>query len=222
MPRTPSGQTRARIYEYVRRSLLQGQPPTVREIQEAFGFRSAESARGHLRALVTEGRLLHRPGKSRGYQLPLSERFPGGAPSPVPTALVPMLGRVQAGMLTTAVEEPDGYLPVHTRRPADELFALRAEGESMIEAGILPGDVVIVRRQSQANTGDIVVAVVGDEATIKRLYIRNRRLELHPENPAFDPIVPDPKSLFLLGKVIEIRRYLETREVPFVDREFVE
>ena len=78
----------------------------------------------------------------------------------------------------------------------------------MTGAGILPDDVVVVRRQPRAEPGDIVVALVGDEATVKRLRIRDGRAELHPENPAFEPIVPDPDDLRLLGKVIEIRRYL--------------
>jgi repressor LexA len=89
------------------------------------------------------------------------------------------------------------------------LFGLRVQGESMIAAGILPGDIVVVRRQSAADSGDIVVALVGDEATVKRLRIGKNRIELHPENPDFDPIIPDAAELMIIGKVIEIRRYLE-------------
>jgi repressor LexA len=87
------------------------------------------------------------------------------------------------------------------------LFGLRVRGESMSGVGILPDDVVIVRRQPEARSGEIVVALVGDEATVKRLRMRGRRVELHPENPDFDVIVPD--ELTLIGKVVEVRRYLE-------------
>jgi repressor LexA len=128
-----------------------------------------------------------------------------------PTVLVPLLGRVPAGPFDLAVEELEGYLPVRSRRGPDELFGLRVSGESMTGAGILPGDVVVVRRQRRAESGEIVVALVGEEATVKRLRIRRKRIELHPDNPAFEPIVPDPDELTLLGKVIEVRRYLEQR-----------
>jgi repressor LexA len=202
-PRTPPGQTRRQIYRFVRDRLLKGRPPTVREVQQAFGFRSVQSAREHLETLVAEGKLDKAPGQARGYRLPAGS---GGKP----VALVPLLGRVQAGDLTTAVEDPDGgYLTVQTRSEDDDLFALRVRGESMSGAGILPGDVVIARQQPTARSGDIVVALVGDEATVKTLRRHGRRIELHPANPRFEPIVPDPSDLVLLGKVIEVRRYLE-------------
>ena len=126
-----------------------------------------------------------------------------------PTVLVPLLGRVPAGELDTAVEDLEGYLPIRSRRSPGELFGLRVRGESMTGAGILPGDVVVVRRQPRAEKGDIVVALVEDEATVKRFVVRRGRVELHPENPDFDPIVPDPRDLAILGKVIEVRRSLE-------------
>jgi repressor LexA len=202
MGRTPPGQTRERVFRFVRDRLLDGLPPTVREVQDAFGFRSPQTAREHLEALVTEGRLDKRAGKARGY------RLPGRAGEP-PTVLVPLLGRVPAGELDTAVEDLEGYLPIRSRRSPGELFGLRVRGESMTGAGILPGDVVVVRRQPRAETGDIVVALVEDEATVKRFVVRRGRVELHPENPDFDPIVPDPRDLAVLGKVVEVRRSLE-------------
>jgi len=201
-PKTPPGQTRNQIFRFVRDRLLEGLPPTVREVQRAFGFRSVQTAREHLETLVKEGKLAKEPGVARGY------RLVRGA-STGPFAFVPLLGRVQAGELTTAVEDPEGYVPVGGAATGDGLFALRVRGESMLGAGILPGDVVVVRRQSTADSGDIVVALVNDEATVKRLRRRGRRVELHPENPSFEPIVPDPDELVLLGKVIEVRRYLE-------------
>jgi len=197
MGRTPTGETRERVYRFIRERLLHGLPPTVREVQEAFGFRAVETARQHLDVLVAEGKLSKRPGRSRGYLLPAAE---------LPAVFVPVLGRVQAGQLSTAVEDPDGYVPVESRLTSDELFALRVRGESMTGAGILAGDLVIVRRQKTAGDGDVVVALVEDEATVKRLRIRRGHYELHPENPAFEPIIPPPGELRILGKVIELRR----------------
>jgi repressor LexA len=200
MPKTPPGETRERVLEYVRERLLEGRPPTIREVQERFRFSAVETARAHLEALVREGRLSKREGESRGLELPAREgiRLP---------RLVPILGRVQAGALSTAVEDLEGYVPAETSR--DELFALRVRGESMIGAGILEGDLVLVRRQEAARSGEIVVALVEDEATVKRLRFRNRRIELHPENPAFPVIVPKRGECRILGKVVEVRRALE-------------
>jgi repressor LexA len=201
MGRTPPGQTRERVFRFVRDRLLRGMPPTVREVQRAFAFRSPRTARQHLEALVAEGRLSQERGKARGYRLPDA--------SGLATTLVPLLGRVPAGSLDAAVEDLEGYLPVQQPgRRSDELFGLRVHGESMTGAGILHGDVVVVRRQSRAEPGDIVVALVEDEATVKRLRVRDGRPELHPENPSFAPIVPEPGALRVLGRVVEVRRYL--------------
>jgi repressor LexA len=205
MAHTPPGQTRDRVYDYVRQRLLDGQPPTVREVQHALGFRAVESARSHLNALVEEGRLERQPGRARGYRLP---RPAGAKGSPV---LIPLVGQVQAGDLQLALESPDGYVAVETDRhpPEDRLFALTVRGRSMTGAGILPGDVVIVRRQPTAENGEIVVALVGDEATVKKLrFRRGRRPELHPANPRYKVINPDPERLQILGRVVEVRRYL--------------
>jgi repressor LexA len=204
MPATPPGETRARVLEYVQKRLLEGRPPTIREVQRAFRFRAVETARAHLEALVREGRLSKREGESRGFELPL----PGGSRFP---RLVPILGRVQAGVLSTAVEDLEGYVPAESRleKMPDEIFALRVRGESMTGAGILPGDLVLVRRQDTARSGEIVVALVEDEATVKRLRITRNKIELHPENPAFEVILPEPGECRILGKVIEVRRNLE-------------
>lgn len=199
MSYTPEGETREKVFYFVRDRILSGHPPTLREVQEAFGFHAIETARRHLENLVAEGRLERDLGKARAYRLPEASGL----------VYIPLLGRVQAGALTTAVEEPEGYIPVSLKRDRGELFALRVQGESMIGAGILPGDIAIVRRQPTADSGDIVVALVGDEATVKRLHLRRRRIELHAENPEYPPIVPPPGEVLILGKVIEIRRYLE-------------
>jgi len=201
MVRTPPGETRRRVLQYVRRRILDGSPPTTREVQEHLGFRAVQSARQHLEALVAEGKLSKSPGRARGYGLPQTMAAPA-----VP---VPIVGRVQAGKLTEAIEAPDGYLSVSGRSDSETLFALTVEGESMTGMGILPGDVVVVRRQEQADDGAVVVAMVDGEATVKRLRKRRGRVELHAENPAFAPIVPErPGDVRVLGVVVEVRRTL--------------
>ena len=203
MGRTPAGETRERIFKFMRERLLAGRPPTVREVQQAFGFKAVQTAREHLETLVAEGFLTKEKGKARGYRLRSTSRR-----EKIPI-LVPILGRIQAGNFDLAVENLEGYVPIQSRRSSDELFGLEVRGESMRDAGILAGDVVVVRRQATANSGDIVVALVGEEATVKRLRLRKNRLELLPENPAFKPIVPDPREVSILGKVIELRRFLD-------------
>ncbi len=191
-----------RVFDFMRDRLQAGRAPSLREVQAAAGFRSVETARNHLEALVREGRLIKEPG-ARGYHLP--DRGQGARR----LRAVPILGRVQAGALTAAIEDREGEIQGVDQPPDDEIFALRVRGESMTGAGILPGDVVIVRRQSVAAPGDIVVALVGEEATVKRLRYRGDRPVLHAENPAFPPLEPEPGALMLLGKVIEVRRLLE-------------
>ncbi len=201
MGRTATGRTRERVFRWVQQRLLSGRPPTVRDVQHALSFRAVQSAREHLEALVQEGRLAKEPGVARGYRLPSTGSDP--------TVMVPLLGRVQAGSWATALEDREDYLPLQSRHAPDELFSLRVRGESMTGAGILPGDVVFVRRQPTASSGSIVVALVEDEATVKRLRRRGRRVELHPENPDFEVMGPDPRQLTILGVVIEVRRSLE-------------
>jgi repressor LexA len=195
------GVSRQKVLELVRAGVRAGRPPTVREIQQALGFSAVQSAKSHLDALVAEGALEKLEG-ARGWRLP-------ELPGTLPALHVPVLGRVQAGSLTTAVEEPLGYVAVEARkgRTESELFALKVRGPSMREAGILDGDLVVVQRQASAQNGDIVVALVNDEATVKTLRRRPGRVELHPANPDFQVIVvKPPEALLLLGRVIEVRR----------------
>lgn len=243
MAYTVPGETRRRVFEFVRDRLLAGDPPSIREVQERLGFRSVESARGQMDALVREGLLVKTPGVSRGYRLADRTRpappagtsgTPGNitrgniarTPTLAPPLLVPLLGRVQAGALAAAVQDPDGYVVLDARPNPDQLFALKVRGDSMTGVGILPGDVVVVRRQPEARAGDIVVALVHgleDEATIKTLRRQKCRTAasreagwppwrwiLQPENPQHTPIVPEPGTLEILGKVIEVRRQLGT------------
>lgn len=187
--------TREKIYTYVRQRLMEGAPPTIREVQRAMGLKAVESARSHLEALVAEGRLVKQSGQARGYALP--EEFPA-------VMQVPLLGSVAAGELSLALQEPDGFVPAERR--SGDFFALKVRGFSMQGAGILPDDLVICRRTPTASEGEIVVALVEDEATVKRFRRRGGRVELHPENPDFKVIVPD--QLVILGKVVEVRRHL--------------
>ena len=199
MKRGPTGHSRERVFRFVQARLQAGEPPTIREVQEACGFRSIQTAREHLEALVNENRLTKQSGKSRSYRLP----------NETPQArMVPVLGQVQAGSLTTAVQDLDGYLPVCSR-DAEDCFALRVKGMSMIGVGILPGDLVVVHQQDTANSGNIVVALVDGEATVKTFRHNNDRVELHAENPAFEPIIADGEDVQILGKVVEVRRIFD-------------
>lgn len=198
---TPPGETRDKVFRFVRDRILSGSVPSVREVQTAMGFAAVESARKQLDALVAEGRLEKDAGLARSYRLP---RVRGEARA----TQVPVVGTVQAGGLHEAIENPDGWLLVESRHRPDELFALRVRGDSMIEAGILPDDLVIVRRGAVQPKGTIVVAMVGDEATVKRLGARRGKIVLEPANRAYEPIVAEPSSVRVLGRVIEVRRKL--------------
>lgn len=210
-PRTPPGETRDSIYQFMRDRLLEGKPPTVREVQARFGFKAVQTAQAHLEQLVAEGRLVkeygEHKGRARGYALP-----PSSTDYARPPVFVPLLGHIQAGGLQAAIEDREGMVPVERgrrRAGSERLFALRVRGESMRDAGILPGDIVIVRAQPTADPGDIVVALVGDEATVKTLKHRRGKIVLRPENPAFEEIVLSPGECEILGRVIEVRRYIE-------------
>jgi repressor LexA len=198
----PETGIRQRILDFVRERLRTGVPPTVREVQAAFGFRSLASAREHLEKLVAAGELLRAPGLARGLRLPEQ-------PQSTCAVAVPLLGRVQAGAFSYAAEDVEAHVWTSVRYPSQELFALRVNGESMTGAGLLPGDVVIVRRQPDAEDGQIVVALSDDEATVKTLRRRRGRVELHPANPAFPVLRPDPERLTILGRVVEAKRNYE-------------
>lgn len=172
------------------------------------GFSALESIRQHLAILVEEGRLLKRDNESRGYALPEEDQ-------PTQVRDVPLLGRIPAGGLEEAVEDPEDSIPVALddlgSEGAEGSFALRVEGESMLNAGILPGDVVVVRRLDDgtgARTGDIVVAMVGDEATVKTLRRSGGSIELWPENRSFKPLTLPASEVQILGVVREVRRFL--------------
>jgi len=210
-PKTPPGETRESIYQFMRDRLLEGKPPTVREVQARFGFKAAQTAQAHLEQLVAEGRLTKAfgeyKGRARGYALPESS-----VDYARPTVFAPLVGHIQAGNLQAAIEDREGMVPVQRgrrRAGSESLFALRVRGESMTGIGILPDDIVIVRAQPTADQGEAVVALVGGEGTVRTLRHRRGKIVLQPENPAFEPIVLDPSECKILGKVIEVRRYLD-------------
>ncbi|MFA6378540.1 MAG: transcriptional repressor LexA [Candidatus Omnitrophota bacterium] len=172
-------------------------PPTIREIAEEFGFSSTGTVRDYLKALVDKGYIKVSEGKARAIEL-VKEAF-----------RIPVLGAVAAGSPILAVEDIEGYVELDDLFFSDaDIFALRVKGDSMIDAGIMPDDLVLVRRQQAAEIGDIVVALIGEEATVKRLVKEGNNFFLQPANSLYQPI-PVNEDVSLVGKVItSIRKYL--------------
>ena len=187
-----------RIYEYIARCIReQGYPPSVREIGEAVGLKSPSTVHFHLKHLEELGVIVKGSGKGRAITL---------AEPSIPEDQVPIVGNVAAGSPILAEECIEDYLTFDTGGRQNEYFALRVRGESMLNAGILPGDLVVVHRQIDARNGEIVVAMIDDEATVKRLSRRNGQTWLLPENEAYSPI--DGTYAQILGKVAAVvRRY---------------
>ena len=195
-----------RIYDYIAACIqTQGYPPSVREIGEAVGLRSPSTVHFHLKKLADAGVI--EIGAGKGRAITLTHPAAPSVPEPEePADRVPIVGNVAAGSPILAQECIEDYLTFHTGHPGDVHFALRVRGESMINAGILPDDLVVVHQQPAANNGEIVVALLGDEATVKRLKRQGREVWLLPENPAYQPI--DGREARILGKVAAvIRRY---------------
>ena len=208
------------IFTYIQRRIKEGYPPTIREIGSKFGF-SEKAAHDHLNALEKKKYIGREEGKPRAISI-LKEADPklqtskwlegqNANPNLVETPRdiieIPIFGRVAAGTPLLASQNIEGTLPIPTRMVNNhECFALRIIGSSMIGAGILEGDFVIVRRQANADPGDIVVALVEDEATVKRFYIDGERVRLQPENPAIEPAIFNVNDVMILGKVIGLHR----------------
>ena len=199
-PTRKAGNTRNRILQYISKRIKSGVPPTVREVQEEFGFKSSGTAREHIDNLVRGGFLLRLSGISRGLRLPQHIH------SFKSTLSIPVLGRVQAGAFSLAVEECEEYISMESNADSDSYFALRVRGESMRDAGILENDIIVVKRQPDAPSGSIVVAMVENEATVKRLVKSDTGIELHPANPDFSVIYPNQKDIRILGIITELRR----------------
>lgn len=181
-----------------------GFPPSIRQIGEALDIRSTNGVRAHLKALEKKG-YIHRSLRiSRGIAM-LDQVKRVVSTAARDTVAVPILGRVTAGMPILAVENYDGHLTLDPSLvKSDDVFALRVEGDSMIEAGILDGDYVLVRPQQSANNGDIVVALLDDEVTVKRFYREADGIRLQPENARLEPLrVP---TVGICGKVTGLIR----------------
>ena len=191
-------QMQQRIYDYIASCIReQGYPPSVREIGEAVGLKSPSTVHFHLKHLEQAGVIEKGAGKGRAIALT----------EPVAAEdRVPIVGNVAAGSPILAQECIDDYRTFDTGGHSGEYFALRVRGESMLNAGILPGDLVVVRRQQTCSNGEIVVAMIEDEATVKRFSLQNGHVWLLPENEAYSPI--DGTYAQILGKVAAVvRRY---------------
>lgn len=186
------------VYNYLKKVMSKSFPPTVREICEATGISSTSTVHSALSVLEERGYIIRDAKSSRGIRLAGTEN----------TSMVPVIGRVSAGVPILAVEQIEGYIPFPvTNERSDELFALSVKGLSMRDAGILDGDIIIANRELESRDGDIVVALIEDEATVKRLVKKNgQKPYLLPENPDFDPIYPN--YMEILGKVVgSYRKY---------------
>jgi repressor LexA len=183
----------------------QGRPPSLREIGERFGIQSTNGVRYHLSVLERKGHL-HRHGRvSRGIQLTDGGHRAGGAEG---RARFPILGRVSAGRPLFAEENIEDILELDSKVARSGTYGLRIRGDSMRDAGILEGDVAIVLPQESVRSGDIVVALIGEDATVKRFLRRRGKVVLKAENPKYEDIVIDSKTNYfrILGKVIGIIR----------------
>ncbi|HOS43570.1 MAG TPA: transcriptional repressor LexA [Armatimonadota bacterium] len=185
------------------RAILQdtGHPPTVRELGEKLGLRSSCTVQRHLEALERKGFIRRNPTKARTIEItrgpkPLSRAAADGG-----LVSLPIVGTVTAGLPILAVENVEDTLALPRTLVSDgECFALRVRGDSMINAGLYDGDLAVVKKQETAGNGDVVVALLDDEATIKRFFRDSGRVKLQAENPAYEPIIVD--KVVILGKVV--------------------
>ena len=182
-----------------------GHPPTIREIGRAFGYRSTGTVRDHLRALENKGQLKTVRGKSRGLFPQNWSRLLRGELAPVP-----ILGRVPAGSPLLAEENIEGTVDLSREFAGEKVFALKVQGDSMVDAGICEGDLVVVRAQDHAEAGTIVVATVDGESTVKRLTKRAGKSWLQPANARYQPIAVEGDTK-ILGKVIGVIRSYERK-----------
>ncbi len=195
----PRGESQEKIFAYIKKVVkAKGYPPSVREICEATGLRSTSTVHAHLKRLEKRGLIARDSMKPRaislGNELQQSEMIS-----------VPVVGRVTAGVPILASENIEEYISIPNILLGDgEHYILGVRGDSMINAGIMDGDFVVVRKQQEANNGDIVVAMIDDEATVKRFYRESTHIRLQPENPSMKPILC--KQVTILGKVVSLYR----------------
>ncbi|ADY56056.1 SOS-response transcriptional repressor, LexA [Syntrophobotulus glycolicus DSM 8271] len=196
-------QRQQEILDIIKREIAKkGYPPSVREIGEAVGLTSSSTVHNHLNTLEQKGYIRRDPTKPRAIEV-----LDGSGNSEMMhnTVHVPLLGQVTAGQPIMAVENIEDYFPLpYDMVKSDSVFMLRIQGESMIEAGILDHDLVLVRQQNTANNGEIVVAMIEDGATVKRFYKEKDCIRLQPENSGMEPIYA--RNVTILGKVIGVFR----------------
>lgn len=194
------------ILEYIKQEIVsRGFPPAVREICEAVGLKSTSSVHSHLETLEKNGYIRRDPTKPRAIEI-LDENFGMLRRDMVN---VPMVGRVAAGQPILAEENIEGYFPVPAEfMPKEPTFMLQVKGESMINAGILNGDHILVKEQKTAENGEKVVALIDDSATVKTYYKENGYYRLQPENDYMEPIIVEG-NLEILGKVIGVFRFMK-------------
>jgi repressor LexA len=195
------------IFDFIKKySAKYGYPPTVRDIGKAVGLASSSTVHAHLANLEKVGLLRRDPSKPRAIEL--LDRVVGGAVDTVRDVVrpgLPVVGAVAAGQPVLAEENIEDYVQVPAEIGGEEgEFVLRVRGDSMQAAGILEGDHVVVRRQETATDGEIVVALVGEEATVKRFFRENDHVRLQPENDAYEPI--RSKDVQILGRVVGLYR----------------
>ncbi|MCC8045184.1 MAG: transcriptional repressor LexA [Clostridiales bacterium] len=191
------------ILDYIKSEILKrGFPPAVREICEAVHLKSTSSVHSHLESLEKNGYIRRDPTKPRAIEI-LDDSFQMVRREMVN---VPIVGTVAAGVPILAEQNIDSYFPIPSEyMPNEQSFILRVKGESMINAGILDGDCVLVRQQQTAENGDIIVALIDDSATVKTFYKENGHFRLQPENDTMDPIIVT--DLLILGKVFGVFRF---------------
>lgn len=198
---------RQAILEFIRNEVrLKGYPPSVREIGEAVGLASSSTVHGHLDRLEKKGLIRRDPTKPRAIELLSQEESEHSHQFAHSVARIPVVGKVTAGVPITATENIEDYFPLPTHYVGEQkVFMLSVVGDSMVEAGIVNGDYVIVRQQQTADNGDIVVAMTeDDEATVKTFYKEKDHIRLQPENATFEPL--RLKHVSILGKVIGLFR----------------
>ena len=195
------------ILNFIKNEILnKGFPPAVREICEAVHLKSTSTVHSHLESLEKNGYIRRDPTKPRAIEI-LDDNFNLTRREVVN---VPMVGRVAAGQPILAIENIDGYFPIPSEfMPNEQSFMLKIKGESMVNAGILDGDQILVEKVSSARNGDIVVALLEDSATVKTFYREKGHIRLQPENDYMDPIIVAPdQPIEILGKVFGVFRFL--------------
>jgi len=194
------------ILDFIRAEIhRRGYPPSVREIGEAVGLSSSSTVHSHLAALEAKGFIRRDPSKPRALEV-LDYRDADRAVDYGQMRAVPMVGQVAAGVPILAAENIDATMSLPIELADENTFILKVKGDSMIEAGILDGDYIVVRQQSTADNGDVVVAMLDDSATVKRFFREDGRVRLQPENATMEPIYATDVSI--LGKVQALFRRL--------------